>query len=386
MPRAPRTARVLRALRQIAPERLAEAWDNVGLIAGDGAWRCRGVLLAIDTTGAVIDEAAGRRCDLIVSYHPPLFKPVSRLDGGSGETDALVVRALGERISIYSPHTAFDAADGGANDALAGLCGLTDCRPVAAAAAPGRCKLVVFVPPEALDRVANALFDAGAGWIGNYSSCSYRTQGTGTFYGEAGARPVVGQAGRLEQVDEVRIETICDRGRLAEAIGALRSAHPYEEPAFDVYALEPLAEPRRGQGRIGRPSRPVTLAGLARKLSVALRPHAGRVTVATIGRAGTKLRRVMVVVGSAGGFPFEPHAGVEPLGAGDAVVTGEVRHHDALRYARHGIGVVAVGHWASERPGLMALQRQLAAALPGLPVHVSRADRDPFAAPAPRSR
>ena len=179
------------------------------------------------------------------------------------------------------------------------------------------------------------------------------------------------QKGRLERVEEIRLEAIFPRRRLAEVTTAIRRVHPYEEPAFDVYPLEPTLDRRTGQGRIGRFAKRVTLNALAR--SLARKTRAG--SVATIGSRALRLQRGIVWVGAAGSAPLEA---CRPCGSGDVVITGEIRHHDALQYNRLGVAAIALGHCASERPALKALGAALDNLLPDVTIAISRADRDPF--------
>ncbi len=178
-----RLSQLLSVLEEIAPIRYAERWDNVGLLVGDPAQEIGRAMLTIDYTAAVAAEAAQHVCDVVVSYHPPIFDAIKRITAGS-----LIHDAIRRGVAIYSPHTALDVADGGTNDMLADALGLTDRQPLRTAEAkPTSCKLVVFVPIDAVDRVAEAIFAAGAGHIGNYARCSFRSDGTGTFFGESGA-------------------------------------------------------------------------------------------------------------------------------------------------------------------------------------------------------
>src|SRR5687768_10425589 len=234
------------AMEGIAPTRHAEPWDNVGLLAGDPAQDVSKALLTIDYTPDVAAEAREQKCDLVIAYHPPIFDALKRVTAGS-----LVYDAIRRGVAIYSPHTALDVADGGTNDMLADALGLLDRQPLRLSETKAtQYKLVVFAPEDAADRVADAVFCAGAGRIGNYTSCSFRSPGTGTFYGEEGANPAVGQAQKLERVQEVRIETVLPIDRIAPCIRAMRNAHPYETPAFDLVQLAAPPE-GKGQGRIG---------------------------------------------------------------------------------------------------------------------------------------
>lgn len=357
------------AMERIAPPALAQEWDNVGLIAGDLQSGVRRVLLCIDLTAAVAREAIRTRSDLVLAYHPPIFKPIATLVAQSRGAEAAVFDCIRGGIAVYATHTALDAAAGGTNDVLASLCGLSATEPLEWVDDPEsrESKVVVFVPKAHLEKVSQALFAAGAGRIGDYERCSFRLEGQGTFLGGESTHPTVGARGRLETVDEVRLETIVPVARLPEVVAALRGAHPYEEPAFDVYPLR--SRPVRGIGRVGEWSRPVALAALAERLKKAT----GAGAVQLVGEARKRVRRAVIVAGAAGNLPFR--AG---LGRGDVVVTGEIRHHDALAIARSGAAAVALGHWASERPVLAPLAQRLGTALPGVRCAVSKADRDPF--------
>lgn len=362
-------------MERIAPTWAAADWDNVGLLVGDRAWPARRVLLSIDMTPAVLDEATRGKFDVILAYHPPIFQAVKRLLPDHTTQDGLAAAALADRIAIYSPHTALDAASGGTNDTLAALAGLKELMPLQAVAeSRPTCKLVVFVPDAQVDKVAEAVFAAGAGHIGDYEQCSFRLRGQGTFFGKEATRPAVGKKGRLERVSETRLEVVFLERLLGNVTAALRQAHPYEEPAFDVYRLQEPPDGQVGQGRIGRFTKSVTLAALARSLA----SKTGASNVVIVGRPGQRLRRGLVCVGAAGSLPFEVPA--HPCQEGDVILTGEIRHHDALRYQRCGTAAIALGHWASERPVLKLLGARLRREMPAISTTVSRKDRDPFTA------
>jgi dinuclear metal center YbgI/SA1388 family protein len=368
------------AMDRLAPLRLAESWDNVGLLVGDEAddLTPARVLLTIDATVAVIDEAIEAECAAIVAYHPPLFASMKRVVAPS-----IAHRLSRSGLSVYSPHTALDAASGGTNDALADLVGMTDRRPLRAAATPaasggreaGSLRLVTFVPAEAADKVAEALFAAGAGRIGAYRECSFRGLGEGTFFGEEGTAPRVGQAQRRETVREVKLETTLPESLALAVVQALRAAHPYEEPAFDLLRRENVeARPRYvralGQGRIG------AVAGDRRDVLARVQRGIARGTggLLVAGPREGAARTVAVLAGSAGELLHE----ALDQGA-DVVLTGEVRHHDALAAAARGATVICTLHSNSERLALPSLADRLREELPGLEVLQSRRDADPFA-------
>jgi len=341
----------------------------VGLLCGDRTSPLRRLLCCIDLTHAVADEAIAIRADLVMAYHPPIFKPVSRLTAQSTGPEAAVFRCIAAGVAIYTCHTALDAADGGTNDVLAEMVGLRKTQPIEYVDTPGvdECKLVTFVPSQSVKKVADALFQAGAGVIGDYCQCSYRTSGQGTFMGGESTNPAVGKKGQLETVDEIRVETVVQNHDLPMVVDALRRTHPYEEVAFDVYPLK--SPPTRGIGRAGRLPRAIALGTLARKLKRA----SCATCVQIVGDAHQKVEWAIILVGSAGTLPLKATSG-----SGDVIITGEIRHHDALTIARHRCTAIALGHWASERPALTALAKRLKRDLSGVKITLSRADRDPF--------
>ena len=356
-------------LDRIAPLHLAQSWDNVGLLVGDRRAPCEKVLLCIDLTPPVLAEAVRTAAQFIFAYHPPLFAPVKRLRADEGGTEGLVHRAIALGMALYSSHTALDAAEGGTNDVLARLVGLRATEPFEYVRSPSaQVKLVTFVPPADLERVAEAMFAAGAGHIGDYEQCSYRLAGEGTFFGTESTQPRLGRKGRLERVDEIRIETVVPQNRVPEVVAALREHHPYEEPAFDLYALE--APPCKGIGRVGQLPEGTRLGTLADRLKRAT----GSKIAMHVGSTRTLVRRAAVCVGAAGRLPLQ-----KPLSADcDVIITGEMRHHDALTLLRANKTAIVLGHWESERPMLPVLAGRLKRALGGLPVRVSRSDASPF--------
>lgn len=355
-------------MESFAPPHLAEPWDNVGLIVGDPRQAISRVMLTIDYTPLVAEEAREAGCDCIIAYHPPIFEPIKRVTVG-GST-GLIHDAIRRGVAIYSPHTALDVADGGTNDVLADALALTARRPLKTRdGKPTHYKLVTFVPSESLEKVAAALFAAGAGRIGNYSHCSFRTTGTGTFFGEQGTDPAVGQAGRLEQVDEIRIETLVEISRAADVVAALKSAHPYEEVAFDLQSLA-AAPAGVGIGRVGRLPGDATIDMLLNML----KRNLGINHVLLAGDPRKLVKSAAVCAGACGGELLS--AAIEQKV--DLYVTGELRHHDALRALRNNVAVVCTLHSNSERATLSRLAARISEALPQLPVRVSDQDRDPF--------
>jgi dinuclear metal center YbgI/SA1388 family protein len=357
--------RVIDALESIAPTSAAEAWDNVGLLVGDPDQGATRAMLCIDYTRGVAEEAKQAGCELIIAYHPPLFEAVRRITAGS-----VVFDAIRRGLAVYSPHTALDVADGGTNDMLADALGLAERSPLRLIESKAReYKLVTFVPEEHVERVSSALFAAGAGRIGNYSSCSFRSPGTGTFFGEEGTDPVVGQAGKLEQAAELRVETVVPIARIAQVVAALEQSHPYEEPAFDLVQL--AAPPATtGLGRIGDFPKPVE----RRELIGRIKREVGIDHLLIAGPADGAITRAAVCAGACGNLLDDALAQKAEL-----YLTGEVRHHDAIKAAAAGMTVVCTLHSNSERAVLKRLAAKLNEKLPELAVQVSEVDRDPFA-------
>lgn len=281
---------------------------------------------------------------------------------------------------MYSPHTALDAAAGGVADwlldrAAGDLERLGTRRAIAAhrgVDAAQTHKVVVFVPVADADRVAAAMSEAGAGRIGDYSRCSYRLAGEGTFLGGDSTNPAVGERGVLERVEEVRLEMVCGTGCLGEAIAALSSAHPYEEPAFDVYALAERPEPGLGAGRVCDLKAPTPAADLAAYLAAEL----GVERVRLGAEDGAMIDRIAVCPGAGAGLLRE--SGLLSRGEGLLFVTGEMSHHEVLAARSAGCGVALAGHTRTERGYLPVLRDRLADAVGGFDVRVSGVDGWPL--------
>jgi dinuclear metal center YbgI/SA1388 family protein len=321
--------------------------------------------LTITTESA--NEALARKADLIVTHHPILFKAAKRLTADSTEGRMILSLARGG-VAVYSPHTAFDNTRGGINDLLAGKLGLIDGGPLrGGAAGPRQVKLVVFVPDSDLARVQDALFAAGAGRIGEYRECSFRLAGTGTFHGSDASNPTIGQKGRREEVQEWRLEVICPERRVAEIVAAMRKAHSYEEPAFDLYLLAP-APTNTGEGRVGTLAETVPLHHFAARVRQVL----GCGPVQVVGEAARSVRRVAIVCGGGGEM-----MGEAVRARADVFLTGEMRFHDYLSARAQGLALVLPGHHATERCGVEALAERLRAQWPELEVWASEKESDP---------
>lgn len=374
--------RVVGLLEDIAPLRYAESWDNVGLLLAPLGDRLdasappsvRRALLCVDLTDAVLDEALAGGVDLVVAYHPPLFRPVKRLRPAvPGERRLIALARAG--VAVYSPHTALDAAPAGVNDWLASGLGAGEIRPLQQSEAldPAlELKLVTFVPAEHVDEVAAALSTAGAGVIGEYGECSSRAATTGTFRGSAASNPRVGERQKLETVAEVRLEMVCPKSALVRVAEVMRDVHPYEEPAWDVYPLAPRPVLGFGVGRRVTLAEPVPLTTLVERLKLHVGRRSLRVAASSHHRAGSLVHHAAVCAGSGGSV-------LEHAGSVDVVVTGELSHHAVLDKLASGSSVILCEHSSSERGFLSVLARKLSElAGPSVEVVLSAADREPL--------
>jgi dinuclear metal center YbgI/SA1388 family protein len=356
---------IVDAMEQIAPARFAESWDNVGLIVRPPREkRISTAVLCIDMTLAVVDEALGKKAEMVIAYHPPLFNPIKRLD-----PDQPAVRAMAEGLAVYSPHTALDAAPGGVNDWLADGLGKGKRAAISAVADPAerdQCKVVVFTPADCVDRLRSAMADAGAGVIGDYTQCSFNLSGFGTFTGGESTNPTVGRRGRMERAEEIRLEMVCPRSVVPSIARAINQHHPYEEPAWELYPLEPKTDDSIGQGRLVTLDQPVALSTLVKRI----KQHLGLDHVRVAEAAKQKVRTIALCAGAGGSV----------IGGQDADVyfTGEMRHHDVLAANARGISVVLCDHTNTERPYLKVLARRLRQSVAGAKFILARADREPL--------
>lgn len=370
---------VLTVLRKIAPENLAERWDRVGLHVGDEAARLRKprggkkprAMLCIDLTEPVMAEAAERRAGLIVAYHPPIFHPLTHLTARDWKQRVLM-EAVRRNIAVYSPHTALDAAEHGVCDWLCASIfdSAGNWEPITPVTpARDEYKVVAFVPEQNEVAVREAMSAAGAGHIGRYAECSFSASGTGGFRPLKGANPAIGKVGRREEVAERRLEMIVPGPNLLGVLAALRDTHPYEEPAYDVFRLEP--EPVPGWQAVGA-GRLVTLTNAMSARRVAEMVREALNVPLTVGGGRRPAIRTVAVCPGAGGLLFEQ-------ADADAYLTGEMRHHQALDLVQRGKMVMLAGHTETERPFLPVYRERIIDKLGGgVDWLISKADRPPL--------
>ncbi len=351
-------AAVLSELDQSLVFGRAAGWDPVGLQFGDPSRDAERLGVCHEVTASVAEAAATAGIDLLISYHPLIFKPLDRIVAGPGP-EGLVFRLLQSGVALGVVHTAFDVAPGGAADALAAALGLHQLRGFAPLWGADTVKVVTFAPAASIGPVTAAMADAGAGRIGAYSACSYRSEGVGSFFAPDTASPHVGRIGSYNEEAEIRVEMVAASRRIDSVVAALVASHPYEEPAYDVIATRSNAG---FVGRTGSLDEPLPLAQLAERVSATLGGvvrTAGSGTVETVG----------VVPGSGGSLLS--------LAGADVVVTGDVSHHQARGAVAADRAVIDPGHAASERPGVQALYAALADAYDDV-VDLTDVDADPW--------
>jgi len=365
---------VIAAMQRWYAPAWAESWDAVGLVCGDPAEPVSRVSLAVDAVPDTVEEAIVRGAQLLITHHPLLLTGVHGLPATEPK-GALVHRMIRGGVAHFVAHTNADAANPGVSDALADVLGLTGLRPLEPQADPSVDKLVVFVPVGDSEKLIDALAAAGAGALGDYDRCAWSTRGVGTFRPLPGANPSVGAVGAIEQVNETRVEMIVPALRRAEVIAALRAAHPYEEPAFDLLAGVPLPS-SRGIGRVGELPGPMSLREFT--------GHAAAVLPATawgVRAAGDpdRLIRTVAVCGGSGG----PLAETARRAGADVLLTADLKHHSTLEATAErpadGIALVDAAHWATEAPWLEVVAMRLRERFgTSVEVHVSRIVTDPW--------
>jgi dinuclear metal center YbgI/SA1388 family protein len=324
------------ALEQYAPLVFQEEYDNAGLIIGNPDTEVSGVLIAVDVTGEVLDEALLNGCNLVIAHHPLIFKDMKRFVE-EDLVQRLAVKAIRSHVAVYAMHTNLDNSVKGLNARVCGLLGIINCRILS----PRQgllSKLVTFCPVDYSVRVRQALFDAGAGHIGNYDCCSFNQEGQGTFRASADANPFVGEKNVLHVESETRIEVIIPRYLESKVVAALRENHPYEEVACDVYPLSNTGE-FSGSGMIGDLETPMT----EQQFLKTVKKEAGIPFLRHSGLTGKMISRVAICTGS-GAFLIRE----AKKSSADAYLTADLKYHDFFE-ADEQLILADIGHYESER-------------------------------------
>lgn len=329
----------LEKMEQWAPLKYAEEWDNPGLQVGDRQKEIGKVMVALTPGEAVVEAAVQANVDLLLTHHPLIFKPVKQINSDTA-LGRILLKLIQHDINLYCAHTNLDIANGGVNDVLANALQLQQVQPLADLTREVTYyKVVVYVPAGHEDVVRQAMCDAGAGCIGNYSDCTFQARGTGTFLPGEGTNPFSGKAGRLEYADEYRLETIVPQPVLSAVIKAMEAVHPYEEVAYDVFQLENDG-PVRGIGRIGQLAEPMPMADFLAYTGQQL--QCDHLTYQ--GDLQKQVQRVALCGGS--GISYLKAA--KKAGA-DVYVTGDMKYHDGQLASELGMNVIDAGHFGTER-------------------------------------
>ncbi len=341
---------IIGIINKIAPPGLAESWDNSGLQVGDPAGDVHRIMVALEPTVEVIQAAVSRSCQLLVTHHPLIFKPVSSISTATVSGLSLHT-AIKAGLAVVCLHTNYDTAPGGLNDLLAERIGVLRSSPLKAAFFQELVKLVVFVPDSHLEQLRTALFPYTV-QLGAYQDCSFSTSGEGTFTPQQGAQPFVGSVNVREKVAEQRLELLIDRSMLSRAINRLVASHPYEEPAYDLYPLLNRGA-AQGLGRIGELAEVTTVGSYAGVVAEKL-----GTPVRFVGNPAATVQKVAVCSGSGSSLM---HDAIR-LGA-DLLVTGDVKYHEAREAEARGLAVIDAGHFPTEIIMAAAVRERLQHAL-----------------------
>lgn len=356
---------IISVLEAFAPPAYQESYDNSGLTVGCRDMDISGIVVCLDVTSEVIDEAVKIKANLIVSHHPALFSPVKRLTGNS-LTERVLISAVRNNIALYSVHTNLDNIAEGVNKVICDKLGLKNTKILAPRENLLR-KLVTFVPQSHADIVRKAIFDAGAGHIGNYDSCSFSSEGKGTFRAGQHASPYVGEIGELHFEDELRIETIFPFHLKSGIIRALLEAHPYEEVAYDIVPVENSLN-QAGSGMIGALDNPLDEKQLLENIKTNFNCSILRYT-RLLNQPVTKV----AVCGGSGSFLIK-----DAINAGAQLfVTGEIKYHQFFE-ADGKIVIADIGHFESEQFTIQLIYDILIKNFPNFAIHFSSIKTSPI--------
>lgn len=325
-------------LEEHFPLVLAAEWDNPGLQLGSWNQLTENILVVLDIDDEVINYACRHRCGLIITHHPFFFSPIRSINYDHGQ-GRLLKKIVDAGITVYSVHTNLDAGDRGLNQVLAERLGLTDIGPLDRWRCEKLFKLAVYVPSSHAEAVRAAIHGAGAGHLGRYQDCSFMCKGIGSFRPLPGSQPFIGQEGRLEEVEEFRLESIVTQSRLNQVLERMRETHPYEEIAYDLYRLE-LDGKIFSMGRIGRLDTPCRLEDFGRQVKQALSLDYIRM----VGDMDRIIKKVAVVSGAGADYAsLAKHNGC------DVLVTGDIKYHQAKDARDAGLAMIDAGHEGTER-------------------------------------
>ena len=352
-------------IEEFAPLAWQESWDNCGLLVGDSNQPVDKVLLTVDVTETVVAEAVDVQAQMIVTHHPLILSGVKQLTG-SNDVQCAIIKAIKNDIAIYAAHTNMDVAPGGVSHRMAAKLGLTEIQVLSPQGA-GLQKLVTFIPASHFEQVSRAVFEAGAGHIGNYDMCGYSLDGKGTFRALDGARPFVGTHGTLHTEPEIRFETVFPSRISRQIVSALIASHPYEEPAYDLYALQ-NADTRVGLGVVGILPVPMNELNFLEKLKETFFMP----TIRHTDLKNRKISRVALCGGS--GSSLVTHA---IRSKADVFVTADFKYHQ-FADAGNDILIADIGHFESEQFIKEIFHEIITKKIPNFAAHFSKVKTNPI--------
>ena len=327
---------IIAQLEILAPPSLQESYDNAGLLTGSGSWEVSKALICLDSTEEVIDEAIKNGCNLVIAHHPIIFNGLKKITGRN-YIERTIIKAIKNDIAIYAIHTNLDNVRQGVNAKIADVLCLNDTFILSPKSELLR-KLVTFCPIAQAEKVRNAVFEAGAGHIGNYDSCSFNVKGIGTFRGNEPSNPFVGEQGTLHQEEEERIEVIYPDYLERKILQALHTAHPYEEVAYDIYPLKNKFT-QTGSGICGELKTEIEIHAFLKLVKE--RFNAGMIRYTNPVKA--KIKKIAVCGGS-GSFLLK-----DAIAAGaDAFITADFKYHQFFD-ADNNLIIIDIGHYESEQ-------------------------------------
>ncbi|MBW6484083.1 MAG: Nif3-like dinuclear metal center hexameric protein [Vicingaceae bacterium] len=352
-------------LEKFAPLSLQENYDNAGLIVGSATDEVSGILICLDSTEEIVDEAIEKNCNLIIAHHPIIFSGLKKLNG-KNYIERTIIKAIKNNIAIYAAHTNMDNAFNGVSFKMAEKLGLINCQVLLPKNNLLK-KIVTFCPIDYAESVRNALFANEAGSIGNYSACSFNTEGIGTFKGNEKTTPFVGKQGQIHYENEIKIETIIPAYQLKKAINAMLAAHPYEEVAYDVFPIE-NAWQTIGSGIIGELSHPVAESSFLEQIKTALKTNCIRHTPLL----GKKIQKVALCGGS-GSFLL-PTAIQKQA---DIFISADFKYHQFFD-ADNQLIIADIGHYESEQFTSELFYEILTKKIPNFAIHLSEKNTNPI--------
>ncbi|MCF8276655.1 MAG: Nif3-like dinuclear metal center hexameric protein [Flavobacteriales bacterium] len=356
---------VIDFLEELAPPSLQESYDNSGLLVGDSQTPITGILVSLDCTEDVIDDALSQGCNLIVSHHPIVFSGLKRFNGNN-YVERTVMKAIKNDVLLYAIHTNLDNVIDGVNSKFAERLGLVNTRILQSKKQLLK-KVVTYCPTDYAEQLRTAMCDAGAGNIGNYDQCSFNIPGTGTFRGNEKTNPFVGEKGQIHKEEEVRIEFIVPDFSVKKVLSAMKKAHPYEEVAFDVYPMENVWN-EVGSGMVGDLTEEVDALEFLKSLKTSMKTDCVRYTL-----PHKKNVKRVAICGGAGSFLLNAAVAAEA----DVFITGDFKYHQFFD-AENRIIIADIGHYESEQFTIALLADKLAHKFPTFAPRLTRVKTNPI--------